>query len=65
MKQETLNDILAISAKIEKLKAIFPEYFDKNGKFLIKKFTQDIQNQIDISKKNIHLNGWGKVRQEF
>jgi len=60
MKQEKLNNIPAIPTKIEELKILFPEYFDKNGKFLIEKFTQDIQNQIDISKETYSLEWLGK-----
>ena len=60
MKQETLNDIPAIPTKIEELKAIFPEYFDKDGRFLIEKFTQDIQNQVEISKETYSLEWLGK-----
>ncbi len=42
MKQEKLNNIPAIPSKIEELKKLFPEYFDKSGNFLVEKFTQDI-----------------------
>ena len=60
MKKEKLNNMLAIPSKIEKLKRLFPEYFDKNGNFLIEKFTQDIYNQTDISKETYSLEWLGK-----
>ena len=60
MKQEKLNNIQVIPSKIEELKKIFPEYFDKNGNFLIEKFTQDIQSQTDISKETYSLEWLGK-----
>ncbi|EDM23576.1 site-specific DNA-methyltransferase [Caminibacter mediatlanticus] len=60
MKQEKLNNIQVIPSKIEELKKLFPEYFDKNGNFLVEKFTQDIQSQTNISKETYSLEWLGK-----
>jgi len=60
MKQEKLNNIPVIPSKIEELKKLFPEYFDKSGNFLVEKFTQDIQSQTDISKETYSLEWLGK-----
>jgi adenine-specific DNA-methyltransferase len=59
MKKEKLSEI-GIPSKIEELKKLFPEYFDKEGKFLIEKFKEDIQNQTDISKETYSLEWLGK-----
>ena len=59
MKKEKLSEI-GIPSKIEKLKRFFPEYFDKEGRFLIEKFKEDIQNQTDISKETYSLEWLGK-----
>jgi len=55
MKQEKLNSSLKKLSKIEKLKEIFPECFDKNGNFLIDRFTQEIKNNVDISKETYSI----------
>lgn len=60
MKKEKLNNISPISSKIEEIKKLFPEYFDKNGNFLIEKFTKDIQNKTDISEETYSLEWLGK-----
>ena len=59
MKKEKLSEI-GIPSKIEELKRLFPEYFDKEGRFLIEKFKEDIQNQTDISKETYSLEWLGK-----
>jgi len=60
MKKERLNNISPIPSKIKELKKLFPEYFDRNGNFLIEKSTQDIQSQTDISKETYSLEWLGK-----
>jgi len=61
MKQEKLNEIPTVLSKMEQLKQLFPEYFDKEGNFLIEKFNKEInQNNIDISKETYSLEWLGK-----
>jgi len=58
--KQNLSNTPPIPSKIEQLKALFPEYFDKNGNFLINKFTNDITKQTDISSETFTLNWLGK-----
>ena len=60
MKKEKLDNISLIPSKIEELKKVFPEYFNKDGNFFIEKFNEDIQNQADISKETYSLEWLGK-----
>src|SRR5699024_7630525 len=49
------------SREIDKLKKSFPQYFDKDGKFLIDRFEKMLQNEeIDIQGEGYELNFLGK-----
>ncbi|WP_218668625.1 site-specific DNA-methyltransferase [Rodentibacter ratti] len=63
MISETLfskEGVSANSKQLAQLQALFPNCFDKNGKFLLKKFQMEIAEQTDISREFYEMNWLGK-----
>lgn len=54
------DNITAISPQLEQLKSLFPNCFDKNGRFLLDKFQSEISAQTDISREFYAMNWLGK-----
>ncbi|MBF0751089.1 MULTISPECIES: site-specific DNA-methyltransferase [unclassified Pasteurella] len=48
------------SKQLAQLQALFPNCFDKNGKFLLEKFQTEIAEQTDISREFYEMNWLGK-----
>ncbi|WP_187648747.1 site-specific DNA-methyltransferase [Nitrosophilus labii] len=61
MRIEKIEQTEAVLNEIETLKKYFPQYFDKNGKFLIEKFKASIEKSTDISKESFSLEWLGKT----
>ncbi|MDH3001141.1 type III restriction endonuclease subunit M [Chelonobacter oris] len=54
------DNITANSPQLEQLKTLFPNCFDKDGRFLLEIFKQEIAEQTDISTEFYAMNWLGK-----
>ncbi|MRI58340.1 MAG: site-specific DNA-methyltransferase, partial [Epsilonproteobacteria bacterium] len=60
MKREDLKHS-TIPNEIEQLRRCFPQYFDRDGNFMLEKFTSNIERNVDISKESYSLEWLGKT----
>ena len=60
MKIEKIEQRKTVPNELETLKKYFPQYFDKEGKFLFDKFKYLIEKATNISKESYSLEWLGK-----